>query len=281
MCEIADSSADYPFNDIHAESGNYQPLPNLEGAIILLASNVVEQKTDMYPAKSSTVLQNSQADTAAKGSRRKKRERTLRIALYFTEVDVLENGICVKKSQCVMDGCRFIISGIDSRLRRFYIIVCPKHQLSRRQYYHAICNAKNKPPLLKNPPELMTYQEVIRYAKTLNDRALNYFCNDLINPVLWNGDTIFSAFRNAADLLNTTRRGEAVSDSEQEIFNLLLTRLIVSNSFPFSIVVRKKNEKISGLAQILKFLRPGIRCRALRSSGANSFPSITHWSKLE
>ena len=95
-------------------------------------------------------------------------------------------------------------------------------------------------------------------VKEMRRNSLNTFCSDLINPVHWNSDTIFSAFRGVQDLLTAMDRLGDVSKSEQDIFNLLPTRLMVSNSskLPFSIVDGKKHNQICSISQLFKFIRP-------------------------
>ena len=255
MCDLADVNVQFSYDDVFAERILEQRIERQEmPAPLSLPTSHADLETEIKPAPSSSYLDGNDVGTIK--TRRGPRQSTRRVSAYFETVEVMEGGVVVKKSRCLMEGCRFTFSGTDIRPRKYHLIICPKQPLSLRQYYFSTSSAKGKPPLLKDPPPGMTVQEVIKYAKSLKNKDLTSFCSNLINPVLLTSDTIFSAFGDASNL--PTEGAREVSERQQEIFNLLLTRLLINNSLPFSFVDRRKNEPVSGLAQLLKFIRPAI-----------------------
>ena len=256
MCDLANVNVGYSFHDTFVDDENVSFLPVGEGEHFDQSFRNIG--TENKPAERALYHGSIERGGPRVDVSRKQRESTQTISSYFDTFSVVENGKLVEKSRCKMEGCNIEFLGTKTRNQKYHIICCPKVPLSVRKHYHDRSNAKDKPPLLVNPPLNCTVQQVRNYAKNMHDQSMNAFCSNLINPVLWNSDTIFSAFRNAPGLTTATGTGNDVSETEQEIFNLLLTRMIVNNSLPFSFVDKKKHEEISGIAQIFKFIRPGI-----------------------
>lgn len=238
------------------------PIPRTAAA----SRNYNDYNTALH-ATPATTLDINTVSRSATGSKRQKlnstgpskrgvRETTKLFSRLFDTVAAQEGRKTVMRSKCVFSECGQLVPAANIG-RRFHVMNCRFHSDATRLMFDEASIANDKPPMLRDPLVGIFYREARRRGRQMKDNAVEALATDLVNPSLWKGDRIFNTFLKDKNQLPKNGRVNEVTLLEQELFNIILTRMIVDEKLPFS-TVDKKNTWSGPFWMLMRFARKGL-----------------------